>query len=92
MPTLFGYFKPNEWSGQEGFKHIPIILVVTKLYETPGKEEVPKRRKRFQRRRPSEPSSFSNTDSFFLLLLLRISQPDECYAAEHQQEANDLQE
>ena len=42
MLTVEGYFKPEEWSDQEGIKHNRVLLVATKFYETPDKEEAPK--------------------------------------------------
>ena len=42
MLTVEGYFKPEEWSNQEGVKHNRVLLVATKFYETPDKEEAPK--------------------------------------------------
>ena len=42
MLTVEGYFKPEEWSDQEGVKHQRVLLVATKFYETPDKEETPK--------------------------------------------------
>ena len=42
MLTVEGYFKPEEWSDQEGVKHNRVVLVATKFYETPDKEEAPK--------------------------------------------------
>ena len=39
MITVEGYFKPEEWTDKEGVKHNRIILVATKFYETPDKEE-----------------------------------------------------
>ena len=39
MRTVEGYFKPEEWSDQEGVKHNRVVLVATKFYETPDKEE-----------------------------------------------------
>ena len=42
MLTVEGYFKPEEWSDQEDVKHNRVVLVATKFYETPDKEEAPK--------------------------------------------------
>jgi single-strand DNA-binding protein len=42
MLTVEGFFKPEEWSDQEGVKHNRVVLVATKFYETPDKEETPK--------------------------------------------------
>jgi hypothetical protein len=45
MLTVEGYFKPEEWSDQDGVKHNRVVLVATKFYETPDKEETPKEEK-----------------------------------------------
>ena len=39
MLTVEGYFKPEEWSDQEGVKHSRVLLVATKFYEAPDKDE-----------------------------------------------------
>ncbi|MBR5398171.1 MAG: single-stranded DNA-binding protein, partial [Bacteroidales bacterium] len=39
MLTVEGYFKPEEWSDLEDVKHQRVLLVATKFYETPDKEE-----------------------------------------------------
>lgn len=39
--TVEGYFKPEEWTDQEGVKHQRIVMVATKFYEAPNKEEAP---------------------------------------------------
>ena len=39
MLTVEGYFKPEEWSDQDGVKHSRVLLVATKFYETPDKDE-----------------------------------------------------
>ena len=39
MLTVESYFKPEEWGDQEGVKHQRVLLVATKFYETPDKEE-----------------------------------------------------
>ncbi len=39
MLTVEGYFKPEEWSNQEGVKHNCVVLVATLFYETLDKEE-----------------------------------------------------
>ena len=50
MLTVEGYFKPEEWSDQEGVKHNRVVLVATKFYETPDKEEkTPKEEKKTSR-------------------------------------------
>ena len=41
MLTVEGYFKPEEWSDQEGVKHQRVLLVATMFYETPEKEDNP---------------------------------------------------
>ena len=42
MLTVEGYFKPEEWSGQDGVKHNRVVLVATRFYETLDREETPK--------------------------------------------------
>ena len=42
MLTVEGYFKPEEWTDQEGAKRQRVVLVATKFYETPDKEETTK--------------------------------------------------
>ena len=39
MLTVEGYFKPEVWSDQEGVKHSRVLLVATKFYEAPDKDE-----------------------------------------------------
>ena len=39
MLTVEGYFKPEEWSDQKGVKHSRVLLVATKFYEAPYKDE-----------------------------------------------------
>ena len=39
MLTVEGYFKPEEWSDQGGVKHSRVLLVATKFYEAPDKDE-----------------------------------------------------
>ena len=39
MLTVEGYFKPEEWSDQDGVKHSRVLLVATKFYEAPDKDE-----------------------------------------------------
>ena len=41
MLTVEGYFKPEEWSDQEGVKHNRVLLAATNSYETPDKAEAP---------------------------------------------------
>ena len=49
--TVEGYFKPEEWSDQEGVKHNRVVLVATKFYETPDKEEAPKEEKKTSKKK-----------------------------------------
>ena len=42
MLTIEGYFKPEEWTDQDGAKRQRVVLVATNFYETPDKEETPK--------------------------------------------------
>ena len=52
MLTVEGYFKPEEWNDQEGVKHNRIVLVATKFYETPDKEEeAPKEEKKTSKKK-----------------------------------------
>ena len=51
MLTVEGYFKPEEWSDQDGVKHNRIVLVATKFYETPDKEEAPKKEKKTSKKK-----------------------------------------
>lgn len=44
--TVEGYFKPEEWSDQEGVKHQKVVMVATKFYEAPDKEEAPEEEKK----------------------------------------------
>jgi len=39
--TVDGFFKPEEWTDKDGVKHSRIIMVATKFYECPDKEETP---------------------------------------------------
>lgn len=39
--TVEGFFKPEEWTDKDGVKRQRILLVATKFYPTPDKEEVP---------------------------------------------------
>ena len=39
MLTVEGYFKPEEWTDQEGAKRQRVVLVATKFYEAPDKDE-----------------------------------------------------
>lgn len=38
MITVEGYFQPSEWE-KDGVKHNKVVLVATKFYETPDKED-----------------------------------------------------
>ena len=38
MITVEGFFKPEEWTDQEGVKHNRVVLVANKFYTTPDKE------------------------------------------------------
>ena len=40
--TVEGYFKPEEWTDKDGVKHNRIVLVATKFFLAPEKEETPK--------------------------------------------------
>ena len=51
MLTVEGFFKPEEWSDQEGVKHNRVVLVATKFYETPDKEETPKEEKKTSKKK-----------------------------------------
>ncbi len=51
MLTVEDFFKPEEWSDQEGVKHNRIVLVATKFYETPDKEETPKEEKKTSKKK-----------------------------------------
>ena len=51
MLTVEGYFKPEEWSDQDGVKHNRVVLVATKFYETPDKEEAPKEEKKTSKKK-----------------------------------------
>lgn len=52
MLTIEGYFKPEEWNDQEGVKHQRVLLVATKFYETPDKEEeAPKEEKKTSKKK-----------------------------------------
>ena len=37
--TVEGYFKPDEWTDQQGTKHSRIVFIATKFYEAQDKEE-----------------------------------------------------
>ena len=51
MLTVEGFFKPEEWSDQEGVKHNRVVLVATKFYKTPDKEETPKEEKKTSKKK-----------------------------------------
>ena len=44
MITVRGYFKPEEWSDQNG-KHNRMIMVATEFFATPEKDEAPAKQK-----------------------------------------------
>jgi len=39
MLNVEGYFKPEEWTDKDGVKRQRVVLVATKFYETPEKEQ-----------------------------------------------------
>ena len=39
MITVEGFFKPEEWTDQDGVKHNRVVLVASRFYMTPDKEE-----------------------------------------------------
>lgn len=41
MLTVEGYFKPEEWTSDDGVKHNRVVFVATKFYEPVEKEETP---------------------------------------------------
>ena len=41
MITVAGYFKPEEWTSEDGIKHNRVVLVANKFYEPTEKEEAP---------------------------------------------------
>ena len=41
MLTVEGYFKPEEWTSEDGVKHNRVVLVANKFYEPTEKEEAP---------------------------------------------------
>lgn len=43
MLTVEGYFKPEEWSDQNGVKHNRIVMVAVKFYPPVEKEEAPEK-------------------------------------------------
>ena len=52
MLTIQGFFKPEEWSDQDGVKHNRIVLVATNFFETPEKEEeTPKEEKKASKKK-----------------------------------------
>ena len=38
MITVEGFFKPEEWTDQDGVKHNRVVLVARRFYSTPDKE------------------------------------------------------
>lgn len=51
MLTVEGFFKPEEWSDQEGVKHNRVVLVATKFYDTPDRDETPKEEKKTSKKK-----------------------------------------
>ena len=51
MLTVEGYFKPEEWTDQDGAKRQHVVLVATKFYETPEKEETPQEEKKTSKKK-----------------------------------------
>ena len=51
MLTVEGYFKPEEWTDQDGAKRQRVVLVGTKFYETPEKEETPQEEKKTSKKK-----------------------------------------
>ena len=41
MITVEGYFKPEEWTSEDGVKHNRVVLVANKFYEPTEKDEAP---------------------------------------------------
>lgn len=39
--TVEGFFKPEEWNDKDGVRHNRIVMVATKFYAAPDKEEAP---------------------------------------------------
>ena len=64
MLTVEGYFKPEEWSDQEGVKHNRVLLVATKFYETPDKEEAPKEEEKKSKKKAKWAFFFLSEESF----------------------------
>ena len=54
--TVEGYFKPEEWTDQDGAKRQRVVLVATKFYETPEKEETPQEEKKTSKKGGSRKS------------------------------------
>ena len=51
MLTVEGYFKPEEWTDQDGAKRQGVVLVGTKFYETPEKEETSQEEKKTSKKK-----------------------------------------
>ncbi len=51
MLTVEGYFKPEEWTDDQGVKHNRIVMVAVKLYQTPDKEEAPAKEKQTSKKK-----------------------------------------
>ena len=51
MITVEGFFKPEEWTDQDGVKHNRVVLVANKFYETPDKEDAPKEEKKTSKKK-----------------------------------------
>ena len=60
--------QPEEWTDKDGVKHSRIIMVATKFYECPDKEETPAEE-------PAKPLFNSNYDGSFIagMAQLRLS-------------------
>ena len=41
MITVEGYFKPEEWTSEDGVKHNRVVLIANKFYQSTEKEETP---------------------------------------------------
>ena len=39
--TIEGFFKPEEWNDKDGVKHNRIVMVATKFYPVPDKDDAP---------------------------------------------------
>lgn len=74
--TVEGFFKPEEWTDKDGVKHSRIIMVATKFYECPDKEETP----------AEEPAKPATKKGYFLPFLSITRRPSGrfCFAQGHQ--------